>query len=85
MGEVHAVTVYHAHDNKIDKLAEITAQDSIGILYSTLTLHLGFDFNSDEYKIMGLAPYGIPLAIIISLSKPWSCSTTAWSRFRFFV
>ena len=34
MGEVHAVTVYHAHDNKIDKLAEITAQDSIGILYS---------------------------------------------------
>ncbi|WP_420970086.1 carbamoyltransferase [Bradyrhizobium sp. B120] len=60
MGEVHAVTVYHAHDNAIDKLAEITAQDSIGILYSTLTLHLGFDFNSDEYKIMGLAPYGDP-------------------------
>jgi carbamoyltransferase len=60
MGEIHAVTIYHAHDNKIDKLAEITAQDSIGILYSTLTLHLGFDFNSDEYKIMGLAPYGDP-------------------------
>ncbi|MGY2908720.1 carbamoyltransferase family protein [Bradyrhizobium sp. URHC0002] len=60
MGEVHAVTIYHAHDNKIDKLAEITAQDSIGILYSALTLHLGFDFNSDEYKIMGLAPYGNP-------------------------
>ena len=60
MGEVQAVTVYHAHDNAIDKLAEITAQDSIGILYSTLTLHLGFDFNSDEYKIMGLAPYGDP-------------------------
>ena len=29
MGEVHAVTVYHAHDNKIDKLAEITTSDSI--------------------------------------------------------
>ena len=25
-----------------------------------MTLHLGFDFNSDEYKIMGLAPYGEP-------------------------
>lgn len=60
IGEVHAATVYHAHDNKIDKLAEITGQDSIGILYSTLTLHLGFEFNSDEYKIMGLAPYGDP-------------------------
>ena len=34
--------------------------DSIGILYSVVTLHLGFDFNSDEYKIMGLAPYGDP-------------------------
>lgn len=32
----------------------------MGILYSLVTLHLGFDFNSDEYKIMGLAPYGDP-------------------------
>jgi carbamoyltransferase len=60
MGEVHSATAYHAHDNQIDKLAEITAKDSIGILYSIITLHLGFDFNSDEYKIMGLAPYGDP-------------------------
>ena len=60
MGEAHAVTAYHAHDNQIDKLAEISAKDSIGILYSIITLHLGFDFNSDEYKIMGLAPYGNP-------------------------
>jgi carbamoyltransferase len=36
------------------------ANDSIGILYSLVTLHLGFDFNSDECKIMGLAPYGDP-------------------------
>ncbi|MGA7786351.1 MAG: carbamoyltransferase C-terminal domain-containing protein, partial [Candidatus Acidiferrales bacterium] len=27
-------------------------------LYSLITFHLGFDFNADEYKIMGLAPYG---------------------------
>jgi carbamoyltransferase len=60
MGEAHAVTAYHAHDNQIDKLAEISAKDSIGILYSIITLHLGFEFNSDEYKIMGLAPYGNP-------------------------
>ena len=38
----------------------VGANDSIGILYSLVTLHLGFDFNSDEYKIMGLAPYGKP-------------------------
>jgi carbamoyltransferase len=60
MGEAHSATVYHAHHNQLDKLQEITAKDSIGILYSVITLHLGFDFNSDEYKIMGLAPYGDP-------------------------
>src|ERR1700736_3437611 len=60
MGEAHSATTYHAHGNQIDKLQEITAKDSIGILYSVITLHLGFDFNSDEYKIMGLAPYGDP-------------------------
>jgi carbamoyltransferase len=60
MGEAHSVTAYRAKGNQIDKLAEITAKDSIGILYSVITLHLGFDFNSDEYKIMGLAPYGDP-------------------------
>jgi carbamoyltransferase len=60
MGEAHSATVYKAHHNQLEKLQEITAKDSIGILYSVITLHLGFDFNSDEYKIMGLAPYGDP-------------------------
>jgi carbamoyltransferase len=60
MGEAHSATVYETHDNQIEKLREISAKDSIGILYSVITLHLGFDFNSDEYKIMGLAPYGDP-------------------------
>jgi carbamoyltransferase len=60
MGEAHSATVYHARDNELTKLEEISANDSIGILYSLVTLHLGFDFNSDEYKIMGLAPYGDP-------------------------
>jgi carbamoyltransferase len=60
MGEVHAATVYRAHKNELRKLHEISALHSIGILYSLITLHLGFDFNGDEYKIMGLAPYGDP-------------------------
>src|SRR6266702_5135966 len=60
MGEAHSASIYHARDNKLQKLHQIPANDSIGILYSLVTLHLGFDFNSDEYKIMGLAPYGNP-------------------------
>jgi carbamoyltransferase len=60
MGEANSATVYHALEGKLNKLREISASNSIGILYSLVTLHLGFDFNADEYKIMGLAPYGNP-------------------------
>jgi carbamoyltransferase len=58
MGEAHGASVYRAHHGRLETIAAIPAGDSIGILYSLVTLHLGFDFNSDEYKIMGLAPYG---------------------------
>jgi carbamoyltransferase len=60
MGETESLSVYDFHDGEFDKIRTIGANDSIGILYSLVTLHLGFDFNSDEYKIMGLAPYGDP-------------------------
>jgi carbamoyltransferase len=55
MGEVHAATVYHARKNKLKKLHEISALHSIGILYSLITLHLGFDFNGDDYIDTGCA------------------------------
>jgi carbamoyltransferase len=60
MGESQSASVYRACGGKLEKLTKIPASDSIGILYSVVTLHLGFDFNADEYKIMGLAPYGDP-------------------------
>ncbi len=60
MGETESLTAYDFHDGQLEKLRTIGANDSIGVLYSLVTLHLGFDFNSDEYKIMGLAPYGDP-------------------------
>jgi carbamoyltransferase len=58
MGEIQSLSVYHFANNQFKKIREVSASDSIGILYSLVTLQLGFDFNSDEYKIMGLAPYG---------------------------
>src|SRR5216684_8384060 len=33
---------------------------SLGIFYQALTQYLGFPHYGDEYKVMGLAPYGIP-------------------------
>jgi carbamoyltransferase len=58
MGEAHGASVYRACGGQLEPIHRISAADSIGIFYSVITLHLGFDFNSDEYKIMGLAPYG---------------------------
>ena len=33
---------------------------SLGLLYSAFTSYCGFKVNSGEYKLMGLAPYGVP-------------------------
>lgn len=60
MGEVDSVSVYVAREGRLEKIHRIPYADSIGVFYSLVTLHLGFDFNADEYKIMGLAPYGDP-------------------------
>lgn len=39
---------------------EIHFPHSLGLLYSAMTYYIGFKVNSGEYKVMGLAPYGIP-------------------------
>jgi carbamoyltransferase len=59
-GETESISVFRFSDDKLEKIHAIDANDSIGTLYSLVALHLGFDFNSDEYKVMGLAPYGDP-------------------------
>jgi carbamoyltransferase len=60
MGESHGTSIFEGRDGVLHRVSAFSAQDSMGIFYSLITLHLGFDFNSDEYKIMGLAPYGDP-------------------------
>jgi carbamoyltransferase len=39
---------------------EIHFPHSLGLLYSAFTYYTGFKVNSGEYKVMGLAPYGMP-------------------------
>lgn len=58
MGEVDSMSIYSATGNKFDLLAKVPAFHSLGVLYSVFTLYFGFDFNMDEYKVMGLAPFG---------------------------
>lgn len=58
MGEMHSMTVAVGRGKDIKILQQITGSHSIGILYGVFTLHLGFFMGMDEYKVMGLAPYG---------------------------
>ena len=60
VGEWNTTTVAQGVGNTIEFLQEINFPHSIGLLYSAFTYYLGFKVNCDEYKVMGLAPYGIP-------------------------
>jgi carbamoyltransferase len=50
----------HGCDNKIDVDGWIEFPHSMGILYTAITQYLGFPKYGDEFKVMGLAPYGEP-------------------------
>lgn len=58
MGEIHSMSVAVGQGNDIEIIRQVTAAHSVGILYGAFTLYLGFYMAMDEYKVMGLAPYG---------------------------
>jgi len=60
VGEWATASICYGNGNSIKILKELHFPDSLGLLYSAFTYYLGFRVNSGEYKLMGLAPYGIP-------------------------
>lgn len=60
VGEWSTTSFGLGRDNKIELMADIQFPHSLGLLYSAFTYYTGFRVNSGEYKIMGLAPYGVP-------------------------
>lgn len=60
VGEWTTTSVSVGEGNNIKFHKEIRFPHSIGLLYSAFTYYLGFKVNCDEYKVMGLAPYGEP-------------------------
>ncbi|MDB5148835.1 MAG: uncharacterized protein JWQ57_2855 [Mucilaginibacter sp.] len=63
VGEWTTTSVAIGTGNKIEQVKEISFPHSIGLLYSAFTYYLGFKVNCDEYKVMGLAPYGKPVYV----------------------
>ncbi len=60
VGEWATTTLALGKKNDLKMIKEIHFPHSLGLLYSAFTYYLGFKVNSGEYKVMGLAPYGVP-------------------------
>ena len=60
VGEWATTSLAIGRGNKLEVVKEIHFPHSIGLLYSAFTYYTGFKVNSSEYKVMGLAPYGVP-------------------------
>ncbi len=60
VGEWATTSVAIGHGNTLETVREIRWPHSLGLLYSAFTYYTGFKVNSGEYKVMGLAPYGVP-------------------------
>lgn len=58
VGEDATTSIIKVTRNGFEIVENQVFPHSLGLLYSAFTYYLGFKVNSDEYKVMGLAPYG---------------------------
>lgn len=49
--------------NHLEMLFNVSYPHSLGVFYTAVTQYLGFPNYGDEFKVMGLAPYGSPTAV----------------------
>ena len=59
-GDFVSTVTGHFDGKKIIKFNEVLFPHSLGLFYTAMTQYLGFMNYGDEYKVMGLAPYGKP-------------------------
>jgi carbamoyltransferase len=60
MGDFVSTLTGAGKDYQLQYFSRIYYPHSLGYLYNAITLYLGFPAYGDEYKVMGLAPYGEP-------------------------
>jgi carbamoyltransferase len=59
-GDFVSVSAARAEGRTVDVIDRVYFPHSLGLLYLAITQFLGFKKYGDEYKVMGLAPYGTP-------------------------
>ncbi|MBX7206345.1 MAG: carbamoyltransferase [Bacteroidia bacterium] len=59
-GDFSSCMVATGNQSTINVYNQVLFPHSIGVFYTAFTQYLGFPHYGDEYKVMGLAPYGSP-------------------------
>lgn len=59
-GDFVSTSMAVGREHKIEILEKVYFPHSLGMLYTAITQYLGFLSYGDEFKVMGLAPYGEP-------------------------
>jgi len=67
-GERATTTLGIWRGGQFTRLSQVDVPHSLGLLYEEVTSYLGFLHSSDEYKVMALASYGVPLHLNYFLS-----------------
>lgn len=57
-GDFASLMAARCEGNSIEVIDRVTLPDSLGFFYTALCQFIGFDHFGEEYKVMGLAPYG---------------------------
>jgi carbamoyltransferase len=77
-GAWEATSIWHGIKGRVYPVLTINWPDSLGLFYASFTAFLGFVPNADEWKVMGLAPYGKPgvdLSMFLDLrSEPYKAN-----------
>lgn len=59
-GDFVSTTIGYFRNHKFNVSKEVLFPHSLGLFYTAITQYLGFKNYGDEYKVMGLSPYGKP-------------------------
>ena len=57
-GDFASMMAARCEGNNIEIIGRATLPDSLGFFYTAMCQYIGFDRFGEEYKVMGLAPYG---------------------------
>lgn len=71
-GDFTTVMIGKGVNNRIEILESQDFPTSVGLFYTAFTQFLGFPYYGDEYKVMGLSPYGTPRYLEAMRSIIWT-------------